>query len=116
VFDRILFEIHVALGLTAFGDRGITTPYWSSIKGRYNRLVSANARIYFIGCNVAEGSKGWDFLESVANVFMTSGGGVIFGQTSAGFGNPYNGHLVHFWGKTRTVKVDASGGTTRFES
>lgn len=79
-------------------------------------LVTTNARIYFNGCNVAETNSGWEFLETAAGVFMTSGGGQVFGQTSVGFGNPFNGHVVHLWGSTRTLFVDSNGNITeRFE-
>lgn len=42
-------------------------------------------------------------------MFLTPGGGEVFGQTSLGFGNPWNGHVVHLWGSTRRLYVDYSG-------
>lgn len=116
LFKRILFETHGAPGRISFGGKIITSCYWQAIKGRWNNLVTTNSRIYFNGCNVAETEAGWTFLESVAGVFMTSGGGKVFGQDSLGFGNPFNGHTVHLWGSTRTVFVDNNGNITeRFE-
>jgi hypothetical protein len=75
----------------------------------YTYITTTNARVYFNGCNVAEGSAGWDFLEAAAAVFLNPGGGTVFGQTSAGFANPLNGHVVHLWGKTKTLFVDPKG-------
>jgi hypothetical protein len=46
---------------------------------------------------------------------LTTGGGEVFGQTSVGFGNPFNGHVVHLWGKTRTIYVVNGRITERFE-
>lgn len=109
VFDRILFETHGSPGRIYFGNTHIHAGYWQSARGRWNQLVTPNARIYFNGCNVAEGNDGWAFLEAAAGTFMTSGGGEVFGQTSRGFGNPFNGHVVHLWGSTRRLFVDNYG-------
>jgi hypothetical protein len=72
-------------------------------------MLNMNARVYFNGCNVAEGHEGWKFLEAAAATFLTSVGGEVFGQTSLGESNPFSGHVVHFWGTTRTLYVDKSG-------
>jgi hypothetical protein len=109
VFDRILFETHGSPGRIDFGRLGINAAFWQNARGRWNDLTAANARIYFNGCNVAEGNDGWAFLEAAAGAFMTSGGGEVFGQTSVGFGNPFNGHVVHLWGSTRRLFVDNYG-------
>lgn len=115
-FDRILFETHGSPGRISFGGSYIDAGWWRAIPGRYNRLTTTNSRVYFNGCNVAEGQNGWSFLEAAAAVFMQTGGGQIFGQTSLGFGNPFNGHVVHLWGSTRTLFIDANGRITeRFE-
>lgn len=116
-FERILFETHGGPGRIWFDTGRLTAGYWQARRGRrWGHLVTTNARIYFNGCNVAEGPNGWKFLEAAAEVFMKPGGGSIFGQTSFGFGNPFTGNTVHLWGKTRTLYVDAKGRITeRFE-
>jgi hypothetical protein len=114
-FSRILFETHGSPGKIYFGNKYIGSDYWRSMKGRFNMLVTMNSRIYFNGCNVAEDDVGWEFLETAATVFMTSGGGELIGQTSVGFGNPFNGHVVHLWGYTRNVIVDNDGKTKRWQ-
>ena len=59
---------------------------------------------------------GWDFLEAAAALFLTPGGGEVFSQTSVGFANPINGHVVHLWGATKRLYVNSSGQITeRFE-
>lgn len=117
-FDRILFETHGGTGIIGFDDpTDIDAAWWSRIKNRYNRLTTTDARVYFNGCNVAEGEEGWRFLEAAAGVFLTKGGGQIFGQNSSGFANPFNGHTVHFWGSTRSVFVDVKTlNLSRYES
>ena len=114
-FDRILFETHGSPGKIYFGSVYIGAAYWNSIPGRFNRLAASSCRIYFNGCNVAEGNDGWSFLESVVGCFMTTGGGEVFGQTSVGFGNPFNGHVVHLWGTTKRIYVVDGRITERFE-
>jgi hypothetical protein len=116
-FDRILFETHGSPGLISFGDQAIDASWLRGmIPHQYTMLATRNARVYFNGCNVAEGQAGWLFLEAAAALFLTPGGGQVFGQTSMGFANPFNGHVVHLWGDTRRLYVDASGRVVeRFE-
>lgn len=109
-FSRILFETHGSPGRIYFGNRYIDAQWVRSLIPRgYTSLTTANARIYFNGCNVAEGDGGWGFLEAAVELFLTPGGGEVFGQTSVGFGNPFNGHVVHLWGDTRRLYVDPTG-------
>jgi hypothetical protein len=116
-FDRVLFETHGSPGFIYFGAGSISAGWWRSAIGRnYTYLTKVNARVYFNGCNVAEGATGWDFLEAAAAVFLKPGGGEVFGQTSVGFGNPFSGHVVHLWGSTRRLYVDRNGNIIeRFE-
>ncbi len=108
-FSQILFETHGVSGKIFFNGVSINADYWKTCKGRFNSLTTANARIYFNGCNVATGADGWKFLESAAGAFISSGGGEVFGQTSFGIGNPLNGHVVHLWGTTRRLFIDNNG-------
>ncbi len=109
-FDRVLFETHGSPGRIYFGTIYFDAGWMRAVIPRnYTRLTTANARVYFNGCNVAEGAAGWGFLEAAAALFLTPGGGEVFGQTSLGFGNPFNGHVVHLWGSTRRLYVDVNG-------
>jgi hypothetical protein len=109
-FDRVLFETHGSPGRIYFGNAYIDATWVRGLIPRgYTSLTTANARVYFNGCNVAEGDDGWSFLEAAVGVFLTPGGGEVFGQTSVGFGNPFNGHVVHLWGATRRLYVDPTG-------
>jgi hypothetical protein len=114
-FDRILFETHGSPGKIYFGDSSLGADWWSYAR-KYNNIAAYNVRVYFNGCNVADTDEGWRFLEAAANVFTAPGGGQVFGQTSLGFGNPFDGHVVHLWGTTRILYLDAGGNITeRFE-
>lgn len=116
-FDRILFETHGSPGRIYFGPSAITADWWRAVSDRnYTSLTTANARVYFNGCNVAQDAAGWDFMEAAVGAFLRPGGGTVFAQTSVGFGNPFNGHVVHLWGSTRTLFVDRNGRVVeRFE-
>ncbi|WP_158879617.1 DUF4347 domain-containing protein [Rhodanobacter sp. L36] len=109
-FERILFETHGSPGRIYFDDDGVSaSTLRSMIPLGYNRLTTPSARVYFNGCNVAAESAGWSFLDAAVELFLTPGGGEVFGQTSLGIGNPFNGHVVHLWGETRRLFVDSTG-------
>jgi len=109
-FSRVLFETHGGPGRIRFGDQRIWASYWRGTTDRsWYRVVTNNARVYFNGCNVAEGNDGWAFLEAASQVFLKPGGGEVFGQTSLGFANPFNGHVIHLWGDTRRIYCDVNG-------
>jgi hypothetical protein len=56
----------------------------------YRKLFPLWTRLYFNGCNVAEGgdSLGWGFLETAGSIFLAGGGGQVFGHTSPGYAFP----------------------------
>lgn len=117
MFDRILFETHGLPGTICFGQYGYNAAYLRAVRNRgWTYIARAGARIYFNGCNVAEGDAGWDFLAAAAQLFLAPGGGEVFGQTTVGFGNPFNGHVVHPWGSTKRIYVRSDGSIgERFE-
>jgi hypothetical protein len=113
-FDRVLFETHGGPGVIEFGGEGIDARWMRSLNGRgYETIFQAGTKLYFNGCNVAEGDDGWDFLRAAAEVFLIGRGGIAFGHTSAGFANPLDGHVVHPWGDTRYVAMAPGGDATR---
>jgi hypothetical protein len=81
----------------------------------YQNIFPSFTRIYFDGCNVAEGDFGWLFLQEVGKALCQAGGGVVFGWTSKGYTLKVGNHaLPHKWvhptGDVRYV-VMAKGGT-----
>jgi hypothetical protein len=86
----------------------------------YSGVFPFFTRVYFDGCNVAEGDAGWLFLQEIAKSLCRIGGGVVFGWTSLGFstrGFHWPHKWVHPWGDVRYV-VAAPGGaiTDMFET
>jgi hypothetical protein len=75
----------------------------------YESLFPGPGRLYFAGCDVADGDDGWKFLERTAGIFLKNGG-VSYGWTSLGFAIPRwfplsAGHAVHLWGDVRSVRI-----------
>ena len=110
-FDRILFETHGSPGEIYFDDEAIDAKWIRDnlLTRHYETLCPPATRVYFNGCNVAENKEGWAFLEAAAALFLKVHGGSVFGQTSVGLANPFNGHVVHLWGDVRTLYVAPGG-------
>lgn len=109
--DQLLVETHGAAGLIGIGPDVIdhtVVESWFGSRG-YERLFASSARVLFNGCNVAEGANGWRFLETFGTVLLKLNGGQVTGWTSMGSSNPYNGHVVHFWGNSRVLIFSPGG-------
>jgi hypothetical protein len=115
VFDRILFETHGDSGKIKFNHQPINVQYWKLKVRRYEFLTASYTKIYFNGCNVAEGEAGWKFLEAVAGAFLSINSGEVFAYTSLGFTYPFGSHVAHLWGDLRTVNVKDGKITGRTE-
>src|SRR5262249_31480945 len=130
-FTRAVFDTHGNSGGITFNGQWLTADVLrDSFEGRgYDTLFPFMGRIYFSGCNVAEGDAGWSFLEAAARAFLRRGGGVAFGHTSKGFAVTdwaaafggalfawkYGGHVLHLTGESRYVGVPPGGHpVTRF--
>jgi hypothetical protein len=127
VFQRAVFNTHGNAGVIAFdnADTGNTDfLHHYEVKSmlgssNYDRLFPYQfTRIYFSGCNVAEGDEGWAFLTAAGEALLkNSDGGSTFGWTSKGFGMTWwtplvlnsfatslaAGNVVHVWGDVRVV-------------
>jgi hypothetical protein len=86
IFQRAVVSTHGNSGFIALGEDHIDAAVLDKrFSGkRYATLFSYNARIYFVGCNVAEGNKGWKFLETAGTIFLGRYGGTTFAHTGAG--------------------------------
>lgn len=115
-FSRLLVQCHGGPGnLKIAGGSIWDTTLRDDFTGRgYEGLFPLYTRIYFDGCNVAEGSLGTDFLAAVGKLFLRRGGGEVIGWTSAGYGMsgwiPFiGGHTVHFSGYAKTLYFRPGG-------
>ena len=132
VFTRVVFSTHGNAGHIHFKGEpiGVHTLTKEFAHRGYERLFPVvQTRMYFNGCNVADGDKGWNFLEKAAYIFLKTMGGVAFGDTSKGFAMhpiimPFMppwlypmvaGKVIHPWGDTRYVFVGPGGNFVKRE-
>jgi hypothetical protein len=116
-FENVLFTTHGSPGTIYFDGDYLNKDglfKWFA-DGHYETIFPfKTVKMYFDGCNVADGEWGWQFLEAAGQTFLRGYGGYVLGWTSAGFGLPslfpdYGGHTVHPWGDVRVVSVNPAG-------
>lgn len=87
-FKRCLFSTHGNSGFIVFGREWIDTVTWYQefYPRAFDRLFPfPNTKLLFNGCNIADGTEGWKFLEAAARSLLRIGGGTAIGWTSKGF-------------------------------
>lgn len=86
-YSRVVFDTHGNKGMIFFKHEAVLWGDVSRIFGGvdYGRIFPSFTRVYFDGCNVAEGDFGWLFLQEIAKALCGKGGGVVFGWTSKGY-------------------------------
>jgi len=90
-FQSAVFMFHGGSGkLRADGDDfGVKQWQWYFANHGHERLFpNADSRLYFPGCDVADGEEGWKFLEAAGSVLLRGHGGLSYGWTSLGFAVP----------------------------
>lgn len=95
-FEKCLFFAHGNPGAVLFNHTDWNIHNFSEVLDGtgYERLFPTYSRIYFDGCNVAEGNEGWTFLELVGKTFLKNSGGVVSGYIGKGIGFWHHG-IVH---------------------
>jgi hypothetical protein len=115
-FDRVLFQTHGRPG-GIWIDRDLITGLGllnDFSRGYWNLFPSPLTKVYFDGCNVADGDAGWSFLIAAGTCFLRRAGGYVLGWTSLGTAMPgwlpfVGGHTVHFYGSLRAVQFAPGG-------
>jgi hypothetical protein len=115
-FNRVLFQTHGEPGCIKFDGLRIydTTLQEYFAPRNYHTLFPMYTRIYFDGCNVADGTSGTEFLQKVGKIFLKLGGGEAFGYTSPGYGISgwvpfFGGHTIHFSGQLKKLFFNPGG-------
>lgn len=115
-FDRALFQTHGNSGCIFIAGKeinsGVLTDEFAGTN--LHRLFPRYTRMYFDGCNVAEGNDGIQFLTIAGTIFLQASGGVTLGFTSGGLGLPgwipfIGGHTIHPTGELRQVLFGPGG-------
>lgn len=115
-FDRALFQTHGNSGCIFIARKEINSRVLTDEFAGTNlhRLFPCYTRMYFDGCNVAQGPDGIQFLTIAGTIFLQARGGVTFGFTSGGLGLPgwipfIGGHTVHVADSLRQVLFGPGG-------
>lgn len=115
-FDRMLIQTHGNSGMIFFNHQALTaTGLLVQFSGKgYDVLFPTYTRIYFDGCNVAEGDDGKNFLTTAGTIFLQNGGGEVFAYGSLGTAMPswvpfIGGHTVHFNAGLVTIQFSPGG-------
>jgi hypothetical protein len=84
-----------------------------ALRGRgFNTVFAPGARIFFGGCNLADGVKGVTFLKEFGTTFLLHAGGSVAATTSLGLAlgrYPGNGKTHLLWGDTVRLVFDTAG-------
>lgn len=108
-FDRVLVQTHGGPGEVSFGDKSTYGWYFDETLPAVmdiSALFPFYTRIYFDGCNVADGGMGTAFITRVGKGLLKKRGGEVFAWTSPGYAFPSfwtapiitPGHTLHFSG------------------
>lgn len=109
-FNRVLFQTHGGPGRIWFGSEALNKVTLKTHFAGYTGLFPTATRIFFDGCNVAEGGDGTDFLLAAGYVFLKIGGGETFGWVNVGHGLSgwvpfFGGHTIHFGGGNNLKRI-----------
>jgi Domain of unknown function (DUF4347) len=116
-FDRVVFQTHGSPGKIYFGNEHVDALTLKSRFQNFDNLFPAYTRIYFDGCNVADGEDGTNFLLAAGAVFLRRAGGEAFGWRNIGHavGSQWipfiRGHTIHLGGSSnlKTIRFFQGG-------
>ena len=109
-FNHVLFQTHGGPGRIWFGNEAVNATVLKTQFNNFTSLFPHPTKIYFDGCNVAEGGNGTDFLLAAGEVFLVKGGGETLGWTTLGHGvwgwiPVIGGHTLHFGGENTLKRI-----------
>src|SRR5262249_32808661 len=106
-------------GDTGLGDDQLDTAHLLSLQGKgFHSVFAPGARVFFGGCNIAEGRDGLEFLKAFGQTFLFNGGGSVGPSTSLGLSARAwvgNGKQYHLWGTTKRLYFNTAGKVKKSE-
>jgi hypothetical protein len=104
--------LHGSPGTIYFKSGLMTASYFGTI-ARTANMLSSDARVLFLGCNVAEGAAGDKFLLDVGKNMFAGSGGIVGGTTVTNVvfrgGATRMNPLLFFGAKLKVRRFDANG-------
>jgi hypothetical protein len=108
-FNRVVFQTHGSPGAIYFGNESVNAATWKTLFRGYETMFPVYTRMYFDGCNVAEGGFGTDFLIAAGSVFflleVAKRSVGKHGNWPAGIHIGLCGHTIHFGGGSNLKKI-----------
>jgi hypothetical protein len=111
--QMLIFDTHGAPGKL-----GLDIPFLTSNAPLLNKCtgsMAANARILFIGCSIANGSDGRDFLTAIGRNLLLGKGGIVGGATVGtymaclDFLSLFTESYLPRYGQLRLISFDTGG-------
>lgn len=109
-FNHVLFQTHGGPGAIYFHGAPLKASLLKARLQGYGALFPSFTKLYFDGCNVAQGANGTNFLIAAGEVLLQVGGGDAFGWKNLGHALPgwfpfKAGHTLHFWGSDNFKRI-----------
>jgi len=109
--SKLDFHTHGRKGALGIGKDHLDVSSLKQFEGHeFDTIFSKDAKIFFHGCNVAEGATGERFLAEFGVVFLKKGGGRVGASSTAGLRDPlFSGKSFHAPNSTVYANVLADG-------
>jgi hypothetical protein len=114
------FEVwsHGCPGTAWLANDPLDTARVRALRGKgFHTVFASGARVFFSGCNIAEGVPGVTFLKEFGTTFLFNGGGSVGASTSPGYIHKYLrlGKMYHYTGETVRLYFDTTGKVVKVE-
>jgi hypothetical protein len=108
---QINIYTHGSAGYLHLPGGGVNASNVACLAPPHPRVFRTAGRVLFVGCNVAEGQKGRDFLVAVGQVLLKGRGGIVGGTTSKNIIGRWgiSDARMPKWGDLRLIELDAQG-------
>ena len=111
--QKMDFHTHGGPGGIAIGREWLGIDTIGEFPRELSTVFAKGARIFFHGCNVAEGAKGELFLALFGVTFLNKRGGRVGGSTTAGYADPlFTGKVFHAPGSAVYAHIKEGGWVT----
>ena len=104
------------------GELALPVPFTTSnapLLAPCSASMAANARVLFVGCSIADGSTGRDFLVAAGSALLKGKGGVVGGSTVGTYMacieilSFFTDAYLPKWGQLRVISFDTGGSVVK---
>ena len=106
----LIVNTHGTPGYIFLGDKTpLLAGQFATIAAKNPKLLSIDAEILFLGCNVGEGIPGEVFLDGIATALLQGKGGTVAAATSATYDTGADYGVLPPWGKLKKYRYSSTG-------